>query len=208
MPEPRSTAALSRCRNALEPAGAGFGIADTSAPTAAERGALQARRDGLNGALRGARLDDALPCVAALWAMIPMARDDGEQSTADTVRQIAAALCAEPLWAIKAACRRVLDGGARFRPGAPELLKLAREDSAPFRREAAEIERLLAARVVRTPPPEERARVAAGFAALAGELAPLSTVEADTARPRDPGPMTLGEAALATIMRDNRGVWA
>ena len=147
--------------------------------------------------MRGARLDDAVDCVTSLYGMIPMGRDDGEAATLDTVELIAKGLVSEPLWAIKAACRRVLDSGTRFRPGAPELLALARADSLPFRREAAEIARLLGAKVLRTPPPEERARVAAGFSALLAEFPPAQAQQ--PARGRAEGPMSLGEAAMATM---------
>ena len=146
--DPRSRALLSRCASALERAGLGLEIRDCDAPEPALRARLEIRAATLQQALAPCGREARIECVSVLYQLIP-ARDDGAETTVDTVTKIAAVLSGEPLWAIQAACRRVIDSGARFRPGGPELLKLAREEAAAARLEAGEIDRVLSARIVR-----------------------------------------------------------
>ena len=173
-PDPLSTAVLSRCRGALEgPRGARV-IEASLAPTAAERAMLAARSEVLDAALRPAGKGEAQRMIAALFALIPVGRDDAGDVT-EQIGLYGAALASQPIWAVGAACRAIVDGGRKFRPGAPELVVLARAACEQAFEERARLGELLGARVVAEIGEEERARVRAGFregllAALRGKV--------------------------------------
>jgi hypothetical protein len=100
--------------------------------------------------------------IAKLFGLFgPMGMD--AETVADLVNDYTKVMAPQPLWAVDSACRSVIASGTKFRPGAPELLALARKAADPFRTELASINSVLNAGVYRVPEASERQRVKALF---------------------------------------------
>jgi hypothetical protein len=163
--DPRLTSTLSRCLNAIER----DEIADRFAPSADERRALELRREALGAGVGGGDIESIKRSIARLFGLMPVVGLDADNAEV-TVTEYARVLSLQPLWAVNAACRAVLDSGAKFRPGAPELLALAREKGRAIHAEANKITRVLSAKVYHTPTAAERERIRVGFADLGARL--------------------------------------
>jgi hypothetical protein len=166
----------------MEPIGIGYEISDRTALRDDERRALEGRRDVLGAAVRGADLDDAKRSIARLFGLLPMVGIDAASVEA-TVTDYARVLSSQPLWAINAACRAVVESGAKFRPGAPELLVLARKKAQGAHAEADQITAVLAAKVFHEPTDAERAVVRDKIRALQAKVPATRALEAATPSP-------------------------
>jgi hypothetical protein len=207
------TASLSRTRNALETTGAGdHEIAHTLALAEPERRGLTARSEDLIAALRPADREDVKRRIAKLFGMSNFVVGMDAETAADLVGDYAKVMATQPLWAVDSACRSVIASGAKFRPGAPELLAMARRASDPFRTELVSINSVLNARVYRVPDQSERQRVKAlfeGVKAMFGFEQPAARgSQADYAAHADAlgeasraSPLVLSESARETMRR-------
>lgn len=149
-------------------------IVSTAAPTEAERGALEVRRNTIADLLEPARELDIEKAVAHMLAQFGGPERDANASRA-LVRTVALQLRAFPLWAIHEACQRILGGRApginmAFAPQPPQIAHLCREIVQVLHSERARIAKVLDATVFHEATPEERARVAAGLAGLVEEI--------------------------------------
>lgn len=208
---------LSRTRNALETTGAGdHEIPHTQALAEPERRGLTARAEDLIAALRPADRDDVKRRIAKLFGMSNFVVGMDAETAASLVDDYAKAMATQPLWAVDSACRAVIASGAKFRPGVPEFLALARKAADPFRTELASINSVLNARVYRVPDASERQRVKTAFAGLKDKLGfeakPARGSESDHAAHADTmgeafksTPVALSEEARRTFAKSNAG---
>lgn len=197
----------------METTGAGEQeIAHTLALAEPERRGLMARGEDLIAALRSADRDDVKRRIAKLFGMSNFVVGMDAETVTDLVCDYAKVMATQPLWAVDSACRAVIASGAKFRPGAPELLALARRAADPFRAELASINSVLNARVYRVPDQSERQRVKAlfeGVKAKFGSDQPAARgSQADYAAHADAlgeafkaTPVVLSEAARETMRR-------
>lgn len=183
--------------NALEghPASRQRSISSRSAPTAAERDALQGRLRDLADCLRPASHETAIRHIGAMRAAFP-ALSTTETERVASLKVYAAALKEFPEWAIGQACRAAIDGRigrGQYAPAAPELVAECQRVAAPVREEHVRIATILNAEVYHEPEPEEKARVNAAFDELTrGLAAALDMGEASKRPPLEP--LTFEEA--------------
>jgi hypothetical protein len=167
-PDAVAASALARCRPGLSQSGGRVEIEAACAPSAAERAALMARRLALDGALKAAGREAARREAAKLFLAIPDGRPDREE-TREKIEAIAAALERLPGFAIAEACAGAIAGGAKYRPGAGDLVRAAKRAGDPLWLEAQRIGEVLGA-TARAPRPsaEDRARSVAEYRARTG----------------------------------------
>jgi hypothetical protein len=181
---------VGRLTNAIERTPSGVvEICSTSAPTVAERDILGRRLVELNGSLtrpdsHGGRAEIGR-MIATLLAGFPTMGADGS-TAALNIELFKTALAPFPLWVVREACRRVVDGTAglnrAYAPTAPQMAELCRGLVQPVLAERAGIEQLLGARVYELPTDEEIARRAEVVEAA---LAKLTRSNAMAAPDRD-----------------------
>jgi hypothetical protein len=112
--------------------------------------------------------------IASLLTAFPR-RDDGD---ADLTLRISAyfdAIEDAPAWAVRQARLRIIRGevgslDTRFAPTPPQFAETVRRLLEPLRGDLADLERLSTAVAEHEPAPDEKARVAEGFAKLRAEL--------------------------------------
>jgi len=170
---------LTHCLNAIE--GDGIlrpaEIVSDRAPTADQRGWLDAEVDVLSRALRPATAADAGVIVTQLMVAFPSQALE-QKSAKYRSRAYLSALEMFPAWAIALACRDWLQGRGvtgdenfAFAPSPPQLVKLAEKHAGPAWAALHNLRRVRNARIIRAIPKAERDRVAKKFEALSAELA-------------------------------------
>ena len=197
MPSQAIDLMVRRIGNALEGHGASRrrSISSRSAPTAAEREALQRRMCELADALVPASHEAIVKSIGMMRAGFP-ALSTTEAERVTSIKVYAAALKEFPEWAIGQACRAAIEGRigrGQYAPAAPELVAECQRVTAPVREEHVRIATILNAEVYHEPEPEEKARVNAAFDELTrGLVAALDMGEASKRPPLEP--LTFEEA--------------
>jgi hypothetical protein len=124
-----------------------------------------------------AKPDDRRPIaeeIAALLTAFPR-RDDGEADLALRISAYFDAIADAPAWAVRQARLRIIRGevgslDTRFAPTPPQFAETVRKLLQPLKDDLADLERLSVATAEHVPTPEEKARVAEGFAKLRASM--------------------------------------
>lgn len=157
-------------------------ITDRLAPTEGERRTLVARGAELDASLQEAGEEAVIRRVAVLLAAFP-AKHSSDVEKRSILKLYGMALGKYPEWVIDQCCRDCNSGKVgkgEFAPTPAAMAKACEEIAVPVRAEAHQIAQILQAEVYHENTPEERERMAAGFADLMRDLARPS------AHPRSP----------------------
>lgn len=188
-PPPRDMDSLTRLyRSRLEwiPAVRAHSISSRSAPDAADRAAMTARRNAVADTLAPSNPGDAARLVSVMFSGFQGARtsdDEARQRVALYVSQVKS----YPTWAIKSACSRFLAGvagsNAAFAPSVAELAKACAAESEAARVELSDLNAILNAGVIAEPDDSARDRMRAAMADLVSELSQSADPTARRERP-------------------------
>ena len=108
--------------------------------------------------------------MGRLFLMFPVAGMSGDMLAA-AILAYAGVLSSFPLWAVDAACQKIMKSGATFRPSAPEMRKLVDDECKPIYEEAEALNIILIAERYEEKPQDHRDRIKAGYGDLLADLA-------------------------------------
>jgi hypothetical protein len=139
------------------------------------RTAFNSRLAVVSRSLAPAAIEAMEAPIAGLLASFFLARGVSAMEAKVTVRAYAVAMEGLPLWAVTQACKAIARGEVAgiskdFPPAAPRVREVANKQTESLVEESFRISRVLNARVVHEPSPEERKQIAAKFATLKVQL--------------------------------------
>jgi hypothetical protein len=153
-------------RNAVERTPAGqLIVSSASVPGDAEMASYRRRLSAIEAGLKNNSLAALIRRMARLFLLFPVTGQAAGMGES-TAEAYASVLSAVPIWAVDKACIKIVNSGAKFRPSAPEILKLAVENCRFAHDEADTLRAILAAEPYQQNDPTERDRVKNGFAEL------------------------------------------